>query len=349
MIGADALEGGGRGGGRDATKTRSSKIMDATKQAKRASRPAMWAACLMVVLGLGVEADAGTYSGLVVFGDSLSDSGNMFAATGLPPASEGYFEGRFSNGPVWTDYLAAKLGVAAPTPSLLGGTNHAWGYAQTGDGFTSPLPGFPGVPNLLTQVAGFLGGGGTLAPDQLVSVWAGANDFVNGGVTDYAQVADNVATAIAALAAAGGSNFLVGNLPLLGLVPLTPDVTPEQRAGLNMLTMAFNAALLERIEGLKAALPGVRIFFNDVNAEFQGILADPSAYGLTNVTDGARFDGSPDGQGYLFWDEGHPTTVVHELIAARAFAASVPEPSSAALLAIAGVAALGAARLRRAA
>ncbi|WP_165250563.1 SGNH/GDSL hydrolase family protein [Paludisphaera soli] len=321
--------------------------MDVTKRGKSA-RPAMWAACLMVVLGMGVEAEAGMYSGLVVFGDSLSDSGNTFAAAGFPPSP--YHEGRYSNGPIWTDYLAAKLGVAAPTPSVLGGTNHAWGYAQSGDGFSYPLgPGGPGVPNLLTQVGGFLLGGGTLAPDQLVSVWAGANDFLNNGVTDYLQVADNVATAITALAAAGGSNFLVGNLPLLGLLPLEATTTPEQRAGLNMLTLAFNAALAARIEGLKATLPGVRIFFNDVNAEFQQILADPAAYGLTNVTDGALPSGVLDGQGYLFWDAVHPTTAIHQVIAARAFAAAVPEPSSAALLAIAGVAAFGAARLRRAA
>ncbi|MDG3005102.1 SGNH/GDSL hydrolase family protein [Paludisphaera mucosa] len=320
--------------------------MDELKRAGCIRRAAL-AMALMLVAGLGVESRAGSYTGLVVFGDSLSDVGNTFAAATFPGAP--YVGGRYSDGPIWVDYLAARLGIAAPTPSFLGGTDYAWGFAQSGADFSYPMgPMGPGVPNLLTQVGGFLMGGGTLNDGQLVSVWAGANDFLNNGVTDFVQVADNIITAITTLAAAGGTHFLVGNLPLLGMLPLTPAISDAQRAGLNMLTMAFNATLGAKIAGLQAAMPGLDIHYFDVNAKFQQIIADPAAFGLTNVTDGAIFKTNPaDGTGYLFWDEVHPTTAVHALIADVAFAAVVPEPSSLVLAAIAGGSVLVAARATR--
>src|SRR5215217_7794985 len=51
---------------------------------------------------------------VVVFGDSLSDAGNA---------------GRFTNGPVWVEYLAQKLGLPL-NPARAGGTNFAVGGAR---------------------------------------------------------------------------------------------------------------------------------------------------------------------------------------------------------------------------
>ncbi|WP_165070221.1 SGNH/GDSL hydrolase family protein [Paludisphaera rhizosphaerae] len=303
---------------------------------------------LIAGLTLGDEAVAGPYTGLIVFGDSLSDVGNTYAAAGMPPAP--YYGGRYSNGPIWVEYLAQKLGIAAPTPSYLGGTDYAWGFAQSSGGFTyPPEAGGAGVPNLLTQIGGFVQAGGTLDSTKLVSIWAGANDFLNNGVTDYNQVADNIVTAITSLAAVGGTQFLVGGLPLLGTLPATLSQPPQVQALLNQLTLAFNMTLEAKLQALEMSHPSLHIFFNDVNSEFQKIVADPSVYGLTNVTGSALADGVYDGKGYLFWDGVHPTTAVHELIAQMAFQEVVPEPSSLVLAAISGVTVLVASRLRRAA
>ena len=77
-------------------------------------------------------------TGIVSFGDSLSDVGNFYAATGgaSPPAAYGYDSGRFTNGMNWVEYLAKDLGVAAPTASVNGGTDYAYGGAMTGTGYT---------------------------------------------------------------------------------------------------------------------------------------------------------------------------------------------------------------------
>ncbi len=71
------------------------------------------------------------YNGFVVIGASLSDTGNVSAATGgaSPGAAPNYFGGRWSNGLLWIENVAASYGKTV-TPSLLGGKNYAYGGAK---------------------------------------------------------------------------------------------------------------------------------------------------------------------------------------------------------------------------
>ncbi len=64
-----------------------------------------------------------------VFGDSLSETGNFYLATGgaLPP-SPLYFAARFSNGKAWVEHFAKAIREPVPTPSLIAGTNFAHGH-----------------------------------------------------------------------------------------------------------------------------------------------------------------------------------------------------------------------------
>src|SRR5262245_65983712 len=76
------------------------------------------------------------FSEVIVFGDSISDTGNGYIFTGGFAAGPPYFDGRFSNGPVWVEALAQELGLPVPTPSLNGGTNYAIGGEETGPGLS---------------------------------------------------------------------------------------------------------------------------------------------------------------------------------------------------------------------
>ena len=84
----------------------------------------------------GASAQAGPYSDLIIFGDSLSDTGNVFIVTGgaLPSQSAGpYAGGRFSNGPLWVETLANGLGLpTVASPILVGGNYDAFAGAKTG-------------------------------------------------------------------------------------------------------------------------------------------------------------------------------------------------------------------------
>jgi phospholipase/lecithinase/hemolysin len=82
---------------------------------------------------------------LYVFGDSLSDVGTVFRATGgIYPPSPTYFQGRYSNGRVWVEYLADRLHLSSSQIN-----NFARKGATTGSESNSLVPG------LLTQVQQF--------------------------------------------------------------------------------------------------------------------------------------------------------------------------------------------------
>jgi phospholipase/lecithinase/hemolysin len=290
------------------------------------------------------------FTEIVAFGDSLSDTGNVFTATANTfPASPPYFNGRFSNGPVWLEILAARLGLPAPAPSLLGGTNNSFGGAET------PLSGLSvrGTPNIGVQVATYLAAHPTLAPNQLIAIWGGSNDFLHFPVLplpDPAAVVSNLAIEITQLASAGGKSFIVPNLAALGETPyvrqqLAP-VFPNIEATVNALALQTNLLLATTEDALEASL-GIDIIRVDVASMFNDLLLNPSAFGLTNLTDQAKsgptgFPGAvvPNPNQYVWWDDVHPTATIHRVVGERAADAvrgflAVPEPPISALIAIA--------------
>jgi phospholipase/lecithinase/hemolysin len=279
--------------------------------------------CLTVLIPTVAKAG---FTEIVAFGDSLSDTGNTFIAANIPPAP--YYQGHYSNGPIWLEYLAAKLGVPAPTPSLLGGTNYAWGGAQTDLSGSS----FMSTPNIGAQISTFLASH-TLNDTQLITLWGGANDFVNNGQTDFHIPVQNLAAEITILASAGGMHFLVPNLPLLGEFPITAALPQATRDALNQLSLAYNADLKTTLDQLQNTLH-VSIAQVDVKTLIEAAKANPALYGFTNVTDSAIANGS-DGTGYLSWDGFHPTTQAHAYIADAAAFAVVIEPSSMTLMLVA--------------
>lgn len=245
------------------------------------------------------------FTGLYSFGDSLSDTGNV--NPGAP-----YVDGNFSNGPVWVDLLGPMLDLASPTASNNGGTNYAWGGARTlVDG---------GVISTQTQVTNYLAhAGGSADPDALYTIWTGGNDVQ---AFDIAAGA-GVATIAGDLLAAGATNILVLNVPNLGLTPIADG----NEAAAALITTAFNDQLALGLATLNS--PDVTLV--DSFALLDIIVADPAAFGLTNVDDNCLVTTGGMGSacdGYLFWDDLHPTTAGHQLIADAAFAAVVPVPAA---------------------
>lgn len=292
---------------------------------------------------------------IVSFGDSLSDVGNTYAQYGYP-ASPPYAAGRYSNGPIWLDRLASKLGVSAPVASLNGGSDYAWGGAATDTpaGFllagyaplispTNPLIG--PVPNVNTQIAAYLANH-TPTSGTLYTLWAGANDFFD-GQTNPVKPADNLMADILTLISKGAKNFLVANLPSLGETPLGRAEVATARTGLDTLTVYFNAELNYDLNAIQAAHPEVQIHRLDVFSLFQNVEANPSAYGLTDAMHPAILaPAGTDVDKFLFWDEVHPTAAAGVIVGDAAYqATTAPEPSSVVLLLIGCAGLLGCRRL----
>ncbi|HEY3457895.1 MAG TPA: SGNH/GDSL hydrolase family protein [Bryobacteraceae bacterium] len=275
-------------------------------------------ALLALISPLALASPIGTVNQVVVFGDSLSDNGNAAIVAAqlnipFPP---------LSNGPLWIDQFAAKLSVPDPQPflALTGGTNYAIATAQTGSN------GLSGVSDQLALfAAAHLGG---LPADALYTFWAGANDVFNGA--NPVLAADNIFNNILSLAAGGGKYFLWLNLPDLGLTPRA--VAAGQTGPANLASTAFNTEWAINLGKLQAQ--GINVVGVNVEALFAQIIANPGAFGFSNVTSPGQ--GQADPNSFLFWDEEHPTTAGHALVANLAFAdlAAVPEPASIAVVAL---------------
>jgi phospholipase/lecithinase/hemolysin len=296
---------------------------------------------LTAILAGGGSAQGAQITGIVSFGDSLSDVGNVYTATGgaqpSPPSS--YYQGRYSNGPNWLDYLANDVGVSAPKPSLTGGSDYAYGGAQTGVSGMSA----EGTPNIGTQISTYLASNKP-SPTQLFTIWGGANDILIAQQTNPAIAAGNIAQEITTLANAGAKQFLIPNLPLLGEIPLTSGMSTSTRQSLDQWSAGFNTILSSEVAQLQKSL-GVQIHTLDIQGLVQNAMANPAQYGFTNVTS-PGMNTSQGGNGYLFWDQEHPTTGADLLIASDAAQAVVPEPGSLVIFG-AGLCAIAAWRARR--
>lgn len=305
-------------------------------------------------------AQALPYSSLVVFGDSLADSGNnavvidtQIAPPGTPPGTLRtptpiispafiptfpYASNRYSNGPVWVEQFAAKLGLSV-LPSVLGGTNYAFGGARTGPSGSS----FPF--SLTDQVQLFLGDSGGSAAGEALYVVAGGGNNARDAVQVAADGGDptaiieayvnDIATMLTQLSGAGAKNILLVNVPNIGLTPAIQTISPAGAAGATAIAAGMNAALNGVLTGLLPALSSdVKVF--DFFTAFTQVVAAPGAFGLTDVTSSCAFSPAciANPETTLFWDGIHPTTAGHSLVASAAFAVVIPEPSSLALIII---------------
>ena len=293
------------------------------------------AACAFAV-GASGAANAQVYSKLVVFGDSISDNGNVFRASGGTVPASPYYMGRFSNGPIWVDDLAAIPGVVGqPTEDL------AYGGARTDTNIDSRLPG------MQAEVGGYLFAHPVVDPNALYVLWGGGNDYLN-GQTDPRVPVSNLTQEIGALALHGARTFLVANQPNLGELP--NEIGTPDEAMLNQLTATHNALLAQSLQNLRLTLPSDTFDLLDINSLYSQITSHPAQYGYMDVTHSYLGTNPPNpfsssANTYLFWDNLHPTAPGHQLIANLAFSVVVPEPSALALLSTFALA--GAAFLRR--
>lgn len=285
----------------------------------RLLRGAALAALSLAAVSVAGAASAQSYSRLVVFGDSLSDNGNLYLATGgSTPASPPYGAGRFSNGPVFTERLG--FNAANFMGPVTGSINYAFGGART-DSQAQPL-------GMRLQLAQYQQRGGTFGANDLVSVLGGANNIFQGLPAAGASTNPTGAITPVALGAASDMNFIVNSIAQAGagtvLVTNLPklSLTPQFRATpaaplADFAVTTFNGALLTGLNATAAARPGTNIIMMDLFKVGDVISGNPSAFGVSNVTqpcfNGVTVCSNPDS--YFYFDGVHPTAKGHEVIA----------------------------------
>ena len=273
------------------------------------------------------------YSNLYVFGDSLSDPGNIFNVTeavqpfrdslGLdipvtPPVPPYDSDGRFADSLVWVDFLAQELDLdlipsteLTPSPITLtpepgidfnynGATtsnsvNFSYGGAQTG------LFGAGGVgtliPGVLTQVNTFvadLNQANQLADDDaLAIIWGGANDYQIVADANPEESVQNITQAVETLYNVGVRNFLVPNLPDLGNTPRA--LLPNPPIASDVLTQRTNQhnEFLEDALADLSLLADIELISLDPNTLFESILTNPGDFGFTSLPPNSCLQGDP--------------------------------------------------------
>jgi phospholipase/lecithinase/hemolysin len=261
----------------------------------------------MVALTLSTQGST-PINQLYVFGDSLSDVGTVFRSTGgMYPPHPTYYQGRYSNGRVWVEYLGDRLFLSSTQTN-----NFAYGGATTSSDRNSLVPG------LLTQVKSFTQTHQKADSKALYVLWAGANDYLQ-GVNSTTGPIENITQAIASLNQVGAKQILVANLPDLGQLPSTRN--GSQAGTLSALTQAHNQGLRRSLKVLTQQHPELQIATLDANTLYREAITNPTKFGFSNVTSacltGSKACGNPNQ--FLFWDGIHPTTSAHQILGEAAF------------------------------
>jgi len=267
------------------------------------------------------------YHYLYVFGDSLTDNGNLYAMTyyrkpsPLPNPKE-YYQGRFSNGLVWVEYLAPMMNL--PTSHVI---NVAYGGAKAGMGNANDTDAIH-YPGLDKEVTLFIAQHHKKTLDNkhaLYIIWNGADNFL-GKVDNPKQAAKAAATGIANAivrlkARSGAKHFMLINIPFLGFTPrmLALDKNkPGISKQFNTLIGFTNKLYQQQARRLAKRLD-VSITYVNTNTLFLDLIHHPKKYGFSNVTQSCyalqKDHECKDPNQFLFWGTIHPTTKTHRIIA----------------------------------
>lgn len=244
------------------------------------------------------------FTSVVAFGDSYTDVGN------LPSSPPDYWNGRFSNGPLWIEYLAVSQGFA-----FNGVTDFAVSGSEAED-LGTQIGNYPGTSD---------------SANTLFAIWSGNNDFANHldlGTSDSAwnqqinYVVSSLKEAIDLLYQKGARNLVLFNQMDLTKTPAIRNHYGSTfqnylRGKINSL----NSNLANVLPNVLSSHPGLQIYYIDIYSDFNYLIANYGYYGFATATIDALDDpnladttfGGP-GANYVFWDSQHPTTKTHNLI-----------------------------------
>ncbi|CAM2855935.1 GDSL family lysophospholipase PlaA [Legionella worsleiensis] len=275
---------------------------------------------------------------IVVFGDSLSDNGNLYEYMKHQlPQSPPYFEGRFSNGPVWIERLVASYFPENPAA-------HLYDYAIGGAGVSEEDDEDDVLFTLRREIKTYLlANNDKASEDSLFVIWIGANNYL-GMPAEVDQTLNDVNTGIThgleQLVNKGAKHILVLNLPDLGRTPAALEFGSIEP--LSYYANQHNEALLKTFAQMKQTYPEVNWYYFDLNSAFNDVLEHAEDYGITNITGTcansiadessrrsvlkmvSRVSPRKTGEqcdGFLFFDLVHPTSFAHQLMAEKARAA----------------------------
>jgi phospholipase/lecithinase/hemolysin len=273
---------------------------------------------------------------IVVFGDSLSDNGNLYEYMRHQlPQSPPYYKGRFSNGPVWIEHL-----IASYFPEGTADT-HLLDYAYGGAGVSEEEGDDEVLFTLRREVNTYLlTHDDKASEDSLFVVWIGANNYLafpsDIDIT-LQKVNEGIKHSLQRLVDKGAKHILVVNLPDLGRTPAAIEFDSVET--MTYFTNQHNQLLNKSVDELKQEFPDVEWLHYDLHQAFEEVMEHPQEYGFTNISGtcvnslveeitkksvlnmvaSVRPKINQDAcTGYLFFDLVHPTALAHEILGVKA-------------------------------
>lgn len=270
---------------------------------------------------------------IVIFGDSLSDNGNLYELMKHQlPQSPPYYKGRFCNGPVWIEHLTEAYFPSNPENYL---ADYAFGGAGVLEADDDDV-----LFTLKKEIDTYLiTHEDKASPDSLFVLWIGANNYL-GLPPDTDQTIEGVNKGIdrslERLVSKGAKHILLLNLPDLGSTPAASEFGSGEL--LSYFGNQHNKLLEVTLASMQKKHPEVQWLFFNLNKAFNDVLVHPDLYGFTNITNtcvdlntakvhkgvlsmaaAAKPLASNDiCQGYLFFDLVHPTALAHKILAQKA-------------------------------
>jgi phospholipase/lecithinase/hemolysin len=312
--------------------------------------------CSFAVASFGQSTPA--FTRVVVFGDSLSDTGNVRARTSskssgaidYPSHTFNYDNGRFTNDTdtdpsshtylgVWHEQLARTfLGLPAATNSLGGssGLNYAFGGATTMDGTHQEIESTPlgdisiTVDDMGKQMDDYLAQH-TVDAAALYIIWGGSNDIRNDDSSaSVTATVGRVDALISRLASAGAKYIMVPNVVPLGDIPRYAGTAKGATA--NQAAAEYRTELAASLDALQSTLASQgltpTIYRVDEWADAVRVYSNGPRFGFTNIGSPSQDNSSANPDQYVFWDDVHPTTAGHYRLALTAFNTIVNPPPS---------------------
>ena len=244
---------------------------------------------LFCLLFTAAHADAVPFDKLVVFGDSLSDVGfTSQTSGGAAPCHHFYFEGRFSNGPIWIDHLATALHFDTSAEDQF--VDFAFGGAWAGDNISYDPKAVYKLSYEIEDYVNEKSAHGEKEGKHLFIIWSGSNDYLSGDPSIPLNEAtkdaiDTIKRNMGTLIEDGARNFLILNLTDLGNTPKSRANGQAYVERVSALSKLHNENLALMLQSLRESHPEIKLVEIDVMPYFNDLMTNPQKYHLTNVND----------------------------------------------------------------
>ncbi|EXX62487.1 hypothetical protein RirG_161320 [Rhizophagus irregularis DAOM 197198w] len=270
------------------------------------------------------------FNTIVVFGDSTCDNGNnSWPLTNYTyPPKEYYYNGRFSNGPVWVEYLSDYCHAKEENHAFSGATvDSKFVIASNGLDYNIPVP---GIKQEIEKL--YLSEAKTKSVNfdkTLYIIGHQGNDYINNPNANPQEVVRLLYEQWVTLAKVGAKYLLINQFFDLEHLPKAVRNIDVFKKLLNeSVSSAHNAALDSYVKKFRQEYKEVTLYIlpmNEIWDELQKANIRKE-FGLTDFDNACvirtgrnTFTICSNPTQHFFWDLLHPSTTVHRYVALKAY------------------------------